>query len=208
NAVYENSNDSMHEKTYTTSNMVRSTPVIVSDRLFIGNHDSGELFAIDVNTGEKIWEEQAPNWIHSEMIYHDEKVFVGFGNRFFQDNGIRGTEESGVLALDAESGQKLWKYNTEGEVMPTPAYYDGHIYITTGDRHLYKLDPDSGDLKHKERLEGIASLSSPNITEDTLLVGGCTPFPYTFTGCALAEADIASQTGFRDVLAGCDDLAP
>lgn len=144
NAVYENGSDALDAKTFKTANEVRSTPVIVGDRLFIGNHDSGELFAFDVNTGEKIWEEQAPNWIHSEMIYHDEKVFVGFGNRFFQDNGIRGTEESGVLALDAESGQKLWKYNTEGEVMPTPAYYDGHIYITTGDRHLYKLDPDSG----------------------------------------------------------------
>lgn len=208
NAVYENGSDALDAKTFKTANEVRSTPVIVGDRLFIGNHDSGELFAFDVNTGEKIWEEQAPNWIHSEMIYHDEKVFVGFGNRFFQDNGIRGTEESGVLALDAESGQKLWKYNTEGEVMPTPAYYDGHIYITTGDRHLYKLDPDSGDLKHKEPLEGIASMSSPNITEDTLFVGGSTPFPYTFTAYDLAEDDIAWQKDFPDVIAGLDDVPP
>src|SRR5699024_8174514 len=148
-------------KTFKTGHEVRSTPVIVGDRQVIGHQDSGELFALDVNTGEKNWEEGARRWLHAEMSCHDGQLVARFGNRLYQDAGIRGTEESGVLALDAETGQKLWKYNTEGEVMPTPAYYDGHIYITTGDRHLYKLDPDSGDLKHKEPLEGIASMSSP-----------------------------------------------
>src|SRR5699024_11266131 len=92
----------------------------------------------------KFGENKAPNWIHSEMIFHDGKVYVGMGNRFFQDDGIRGTGKNGVIALNAETGDVLWQYNTDGEVMPTPAYHNGAIYIATGDRHLYKLDPDSG----------------------------------------------------------------
>src|SRR5699024_1137728 len=141
NAVFDNGSEPLEFTKFETANEVRATPVVVGNHLYIGNHNTGDLFAFDIYTGEKLWQNQAPNWIHSEMIYHDNKVYVGMGNRFFQDNGIRGTGENGVLALDAESGDIVWKFNTLGEVMPTAAYYDGAVYITSGDRHLYKLDP-------------------------------------------------------------------
>src|SRR5699024_810525 len=125
-------------------------PVIVNNNLFIGNHDTGELFAFDVTTGEELWKNKAPNWVHSEMIYQNGLVYVGYGNRFFQENGVRGTGDNGILALDAETGDIEWSFETEGEVMPTPAYYKDHIYITTGDRNLYKLNASDGKLVHKE----------------------------------------------------------
>jgi len=208
NAVFDNGSDPLESQKFKTVNEVRATPVIVGDQLFIGNHDSGELLAFDVNSGEKLWENEAPNWIHSEMIYHNGKVYVGFGNRFFQDNGIRGTEESGVLALDADSGDILWKFNTLGEVMPTPAYYDGAIYITTGDRHLYKLNPDTGELYNKEKIGSVISMSAPNITDDTLFVGGGAPKPYTFTAYDLTNDAFKWQTEFPDVYSGLDDVPP
>src|SRR5699024_430472 len=141
NAVFNNGAEPLESQTYQTAEQIRATPVIAGDKMFVGNHNSGDLFAFNVLTGEKLWQNKAPNWVHSEMIYHDGRVFVGFGNRFFQDNGIRGTGESGVMALDAETGEELWTYNTEGEVMPTPVFYKESVYIATGDKHLYKLDP-------------------------------------------------------------------
>lgn len=98
------------------------------------------------------------------------------GNRFFQNNGIRGTRKSGVLALDAETGEILWKYNTDGEVMPTPVYYKDAIYIATRDKYLYKLNKDSGVRLHKENIgekelgETLAP-SGPIIVNDTLFIG-------------------------------------
>src|SRR5699024_1615973 len=71
NAVFDNGSDSLEFKKFQTAEEVRATPVVVGNKLFIGNHESGDLFAFDVNTGEEIWHNQAPNWIHSEMIYHD-----------------------------------------------------------------------------------------------------------------------------------------
>src|SRR5699024_660067 len=176
--------------------------------MFVGNHNSGDLFAFNVLTGEKLWQNKAPNWVHSEMIYHDGRVFVGFGNRFFQDNGIRGTGESGVMALDAESGEELWTYNTEGEVMPTPVFYKESVYIATGDKHLYKLDPETGELLHKAEIGSTVSMSAPNVTEDTLYVGGSGPLPYMFYAYDLKNDEFKWQTEFPDVFAGLDDVPP
>ncbi|WP_234028633.1 outer membrane protein assembly factor BamB family protein [Lentibacillus sp. Marseille-P4043] len=208
NAVFDNGSDALDYQEFTTADQVRATPVIAGNTLFIGNHNSGDLFAFDVTTGEKLWQSKAPNWVHSEMIYHDGLVYVGFGNRFFQENGIRGTEESGVLALDAETGDIEWKFNTEGEVMPTPAYYDGVLYVATGDKHLYKLDPANGELLHKADIGSTVSMSAPNITDDTLYVGGSGPLPYTFSAYDLQADEFKWQTEFPAVFAGLDDVPP
>ncbi|WP_088052320.1 outer membrane protein assembly factor BamB family protein [Virgibacillus dakarensis] len=208
NAVYDNGSKPLDYHEFQTADEVRATPVVAGNKLFIGNHDSGDLFAFDVTTGEKLWQSKAPNWIHSEMIYHDGKVYVGFGNRFFQDDGIRGTEESGVLGLDAETGEILWKYNTEGEVMPTPAYSDGAIYVATGDRLLYKLDPETGKLLNKADIGSVISMSAPSIDQRTLYVGGGRPKPYTFSAYDLQTDEFKWQTEFPDVFAGLDDVPP
>lgn len=208
NAVFHNDSEPLEYQTYETSDEVRATPVIVGNKLFIGNHETGDLHAFDVHSGEQLWENQAPNWIHSEMIYHNGKVYVGFGNRFFRDDGIRGTGENGVMALDADSGDILWKYNTDGEVMPTPAYHDGAVYIATGDRNLYKLDPDTGGVLNQTYIGSTVSMSAPNITEDTLYVGGGAPDPYTFSAYDLEEDEFKWQTEIPEAFAGLDDVPP
>lgn len=208
NAVFGNGSEPLEFKTFQTAEEVRATPVVVGNKLFIGNHETGDLFAFDVHTGEELWHNQVPNWIHSEMIYHDGKVYVGIGNRFFQDNGIRGTGENGVFALDAETGKTLWKYNTDGEVMPTPAYYEGAIYATTGDRHLYKLHPESGELLHKAEIGSTISMSAPAVEADTLFVGGSGPLPYEFSAYDLAGDEFKWQVEFPDVYSGLDDVPP
>ncbi|MDY0394129.1 PQQ-binding-like beta-propeller repeat protein [Virgibacillus halophilus] len=208
NAVFDNGAEPLEYVEFQTEDEVRATPVIAENKLFIGNHNSGDLFAFDINTGKKIWQSKAPNWIHSEMIYNEGKVYVGYGNRFFQENGIRGTGESGIIALDAKTGDTLWEYKTQGEVMPTPAYNDGYVYAVTGDRHLYKLDPDSGKLLHKENIGHTVSMSAPNIKDETLYVGGSSPNPFTFSAYDLQNDELKWQTEFPSVFAGLDDVPP
>ncbi|WP_245745378.1 PQQ-binding-like beta-propeller repeat protein [Lentibacillus persicus] len=208
NAVFDNGRPPLENQTYQTADQIRATPVIAGNKLFVGNHNTGDLFAFNVLTGEKLWQNQAPNWIHSEMIYNDGQVYVGFGNRFFQGNGIRGTGENGVIALDAETGEKLWTFTTEGEVMPTPAYYEDALYIATGDKHLYKLDPETGELLHKAEIGSTVSMSSPNITDETLYMGGSGPLPYTFYAYDVKKDVFKWQMEFPDVFAGLDDVPP
>ncbi|MFD2637640.1 outer membrane protein assembly factor BamB family protein [Piscibacillus salipiscarius] len=206
NAVFDNGSEPLEELKLKTADEIRATPVVVGNKLYVGNHNSGDLFAFDLTTGEQLWNSKAPNWIHSEMIYNEGTLYVGFGNRYFQDNGIRGTGESGVLAVDAETGEEVWKFNTEGEVMPTPAYKDGYVYAATGDKHLYKIDAETGEQVHQEELGSTVSMSSPNITGDTLYVGGSGPKPYMFYAYDLENDSIKWKTPFKDVVAGLDDV--
>ncbi|WP_028784041.1 PQQ-binding-like beta-propeller repeat protein [Thalassobacillus devorans] len=209
NAVYNQEGvEPLEAKTFKTADEVRATPVVAGDKLFVGNHNSGDLFAFDVNSGEELWRSKAPNWIHSEMIYNEGTVFVGFGNRFFQEDGTRGTGESGVLALDAETGETKWKFNTKGEVMPTPTFKDGYVYAATGDDHLYKIDAETGESDTKVNLGHTVSMSSPNIVGDQLFVGGSGPLPYAFTSVDLTTDKIKWQTEFENVNAGLDDVPP
>src|SRR5699024_3316539 len=127
----------------------------------VGNHDTGELQAYDLKTGNELWQGQAPNWVHSEMVYADGVVVVGLGNRFFSHNAIRGTKESGVLGLDAATGEERWRFDTVGEVMPTPAVVDGSVYAVTGDHHIYELDAATGEVFDRTDTGHIVSMSAP-----------------------------------------------
>src|SRR5699024_832867 len=75
-------------------------------------------------------------------------------------------------------------------------------------RHIYKLDPDSGELLHKAEIGSVVSMSAPNITDDTLYVGGSGPMPYEFSAYNLTDDEFIWQTEFPDVVAGLDDVPP
>ncbi|MDN6409213.1 MAG: PQQ-binding-like beta-propeller repeat protein [Tetragenococcus halophilus] len=92
--------------------------------------------------------------------------------------------------------------------MPTPVYYNNAIYAATGDRHLYKLDADTGEFLDKVDIGSTISMSSPNLSDDTLFVGGSGPLPYTFTAYDLLTDELKWQTPFEDVVSGLDDVPP
>ena len=207
NAVLTSPVDEIYAGVLTTENEVRATPTIVGRTMFVGNHDSGDLQAYDLQSGEQLWHNQAPNWVHSELIYVDGVIIVGFGNRFF-DGDIRGTGESGVLGLDAESGEELWRFETEGQVMPTPAKANGAVHIVTGDHHHYELDPDTGEELSRTDVGHVVSMSSPGSNGDLLFFGGGHPAPFAFTALDPHSSEIAWQIEFPDVISGLDDVPP
>lgn len=177
NAVYQNGAKALPSDQFRTGNQVRANPVVIGNRLYIGNHDGGGMFAFDIETGKTLWHDDnphfrhAPNWIHSDMIYVNGRIFVGYGNRFFKSATVRGTGKSGVLAVDPETGATLWDHETVGEVMPTPAYWKGALYVTTGGGDLIAIDPEDGQRLWHLKLPGWVSMSSPSVQDGMLYVG-------------------------------------
>ncbi|TLS35156.1 PQQ-binding-like beta-propeller repeat protein [Pseudalkalibacillus caeni] len=173
NPVFSNEDSRIINSSFKTGDQIRSTPVVVGDNIFIGNHGSGDIYSYNIITGDLNWENKAPNWIHSEILNVNNKLYVGYGNRFYQKKGeLRGTGKSGLLCLDATTGKVLWNYSTKGEVMPTPAIYNDSVYIVTGDKHLYEVDLVSGKTKWEFNLGSIINMSSPVISNGVLFVGG------------------------------------
>lgn len=177
NAVFDNGAPALPDHHFKTSGQVRATPVVVGNRLYVGNHATGGLFAFNVRSGEMLWGSQAPdwrkapNWVHADMIYADGRLYLGYGNRMFQSPDVRGTGASGVMALDPDTGATLWNHATRGEVMPAPAYWNGQALAATGAGRLLALDAATGEPLWQLELPGWVSMSSPTIKNDILYVG-------------------------------------
>ena len=174
NALFENGDTRTPAEMYKTDNEVRASPVVAGDNLYVGTHDSGTLYSFDVFSGKENWHAELPNWIHEDSIYAEDTVYVGYGNRLFEDAlhpEFRGTNNSGVAAFDATTGDEIWQYETPGEVMPAPAYRKGTVYFVTGDSKLYAVDAKTGKLDWDLELPGWASMPAPRIVDDVLYVG-------------------------------------
>jgi outer membrane protein assembly factor BamB len=121
-------------KTYIAN--VMASPVISNSVVYCGSH-YGKFYAIDVNTGEEIWEFQTDDLISSSAAV--SKGIVYFGSC---DNKI--------YAIDAQSGEKIWEFDTEENVESSPAVYNGVVYCGSdmdwgsGKGKVYALDGKTG----------------------------------------------------------------
>jgi outer membrane protein assembly factor BamB len=81
-----------------------------------------------------------------------------------------GSADENVYAVDADTGEEQWVFETGGPVFSSPAYRDGLIYVGSGDGHLYAVDGSTGDMVWFYGTEGFV-YSSPVVTEDTVYFG-------------------------------------
>ncbi|HXW26251.1 MAG TPA: PQQ-binding-like beta-propeller repeat protein, partial [Xanthobacteraceae bacterium] len=101
-------------------------------KVFRGTPD-GRVIAFDADTGKVLWDVQASNPRKREMfpsapIAWRGSVFIGIA---FSDAGIAGR----LLALDAETGRELWRFDT------TLGFNAGGGFWTS-----YSLDPETGEV--------------------------------------------------------------
>ncbi|MFE7629972.1 PQQ-binding-like beta-propeller repeat protein [Kocuria sp. NPDC057446] len=187
---------------------VRASPVVVGDRLYVGTHGSGTLHAFDLGTGEQLWQAQAPNWIHSEMLVSEGTVYVGYGDRGQErGDGLRGDGPGGVLALDAETGEQQWQYAVDGHVMPTPVLHDGRIHAATGDRHLHVIDAATGEGLERVDVGAVMSMSAPAAADGMLYTGAFDGGPKV-VGYDMDARETAWTTEFPEAGSGLDDVPP
>lgn len=206
NAVWGTAIDSDINWTFDTHGDKPFTDVIVVNGVAYFGSMNNRIYALNAVTGQKLWEFTANNWIMTDPVIADGKLFAGSGNRFFQNKHLRGTGPNSLYALDAKTGQKLWEYAVPGEAMPTPVYNNGTVYFTTGDRTMYALNADTGKLKFKIQTASYFSMSSPALDNNLLFVGGAKPFAmYAFD---VTNQKLAWQHIFSDVYLGMDDCSP
>lgn len=193
---------------FRLGDQIRATPVVVGDRLYVGTHNSGTLHAFDLGTGEELWEAGAPNWIHSEMIYADGTVYVGYGDRGEKrDDGHRGDGPGGVLALDARTGEQKWEYTVDGHVMPTPVLHDGRVYAAAGDRKLHVIDAETGQGIEQVDVGSVISMAAPAAADGLLYTAGLYDDP-RMVAYDMGAGEMAWETMMPEVQSGIDDVPP
>ncbi len=102
------------------------------------------LWSRDFGSRQQAWDDPLNNDLMTydrifEPIVMDGRLFVGFND---QDK---------LTALDAQTGEELWSFFTEGPVRVPPAGHNGKVYFCSDDGFLYGVDASTGKLHWKLR---------------------------------------------------------
>lgn len=143
-----------------------ATPVISEGVVYIGNQ-AGQFFALDLETGEKIWEFSAESGISGPAAVYGARVFFG-------DTG-------GVFyALNIEEGQEAWRFEADDKIEGgvNMLEMDGivRVFFGSGDYHLYCLNGSSGELLWKHETDNMIIATPSLITsagKQSVAFGGC-----------------------------------
>ena len=109
----------------------------------------GKVFAVDVkanvvavslSSGGKLWSTQVKK--------EGEKSKVGYGGGVAYSKGkVYVTTGYGVVvALNANNGTELWRYDGISPIRNAPTVSDGRVFTITHDNRILVLDANSGDL--------------------------------------------------------------
>jgi outer membrane protein assembly factor BamB len=145
---------------------ILSGPVIANGLVFTMDSEA-VVSARQVEDGRVAWRqdiepasEDDGNW-GGGVAYDLGKVFAGTG--FAQ-----------VVALDARTGQELWRTAVSGPMRSAPTAFGGKVYAITKDNQLFALDAETGevDWTHTgiEETAGLIGSASPAVDGDIVIV--------------------------------------
>lgn len=115
---------------YETLGMVRSSPAVTDNKVFIGS-DDGNVYCFDATSGALNWKFQTGGAVTSSPAVVGGICYVGS----FDHN---------VYAISESSGSLVWKYTTKYLVYSSPCVVDNKVFIGSNDDHLYCLTADTG----------------------------------------------------------------
>jgi outer membrane protein assembly factor BamB len=109
-------------------------------------------------------------------------VYVGTGS------AEEATGEATIAALDAKTGEDLWRVETEGYVS-TPAIVDGVLYVGTGIQQ--SEDVQEGALLALDTTDGTELWTFPlaGIASDPVVIDG-----HVYISATMSTGDSAEQT--------------
>lgn len=172
-----------YESEFEYSDGPYSTPTLTDDAVYTLSAE-GVLRRNELQTGGEVWSRP----LGQELQAEENSFAVGTsplveGDRIFVNIG--GTiGESGIVALDALTGETVWTATDHGDSYATPrlATIEGerHLFVLT-DKALVALDPAQGRIRWQAPFsvkggpERVTAVSPLVIDDLVLLVGGPGP---------------------------------
>jgi len=133
---------------------VSSKPTINTNLVIAGCSD-GNLYAFDIDSGEKKWTYNFDDAVYISDIQHN-RIYIGSGDSCY--------------SFDIADRKLIWKYETEGKITASPRINDDTVYFGSWDGNIYALDSVTGDLKWKYQT-GWGIDSTPDVYDEVVFVG-------------------------------------
>ena len=171
---------------------IHSSPTVVDGVIYFGSQD-WTFYAVDADTGAKLWEFRVNSFVDSSPAVVDGIVYFGSNDgNFYALNAETGTElwsfrtgkvnqsspavangmvffgsdTSKMYALDARTGEKIWEYKADGPITSSPAVVNGIVYFNTLNKFFYAVQASNGRFRLQAMINGTAS--SPAVQDSVV----------------------------------------
>jgi outer membrane protein assembly factor BamB len=144
---------------------IDSRPEISGQAVFIGAGVSRAfrepaMLALQKSTGEIIWKIPSDLPVWGSPVARNGVVFFGLGNgRLNRSAEGKETPRGAVIALNVETGKRLWQTDFSDAVMASVAVSNDRVFVGNRDRTLYALD------QHDGRIVWTHSMGSPVVNQ-------------------------------------------
>jgi len=171
---------------------IHSSPTVVDGVVYFGSQD-WTLYAVDADTGTKLWEFRANSFVDSSPAVVDGIIYFGSNDGNFYalnaETGVKlwsfrtgkanqsspavaggmvffGCDNSKFYALDAKTGEELWEYKADSPILSSPAVVSGIVYFTTVNEYVYALQASNGRFRLQAMISGTSS--SPAVKDSVV----------------------------------------
>ncbi len=181
---------------FKTGGAVISSAAIDGGRVYVGS-DDGNLYALDLASGDEIWRFSAEDSIESSPCVLEGAVFVG------SSDGL-------LYALERETGEIRWKYETGGRILGGVNWAriqgeeNARILVGSYDSNLHCVDSQAGTpiwvYKSNHYING-----TPAVGNGLAVFGGCDATIHLVSvhdGESTAQIDAGSYIAGSAVFAG------
>ena len=133
----------------------------------------GSVIALDMETGDTVWEYEVGDAVMSAICVRDEQV-------------IFGSRDGHVYNLSASDGALNWRTNLNAVVASSPAVTEESVYAATYEGRIFSLDISDGDLEwvydSNTVSSGLKFISSPAIVNGNLYIGSSGRYVFCLGG--------------------------
>ncbi|MDA2925677.1 PQQ-like beta-propeller repeat protein [Acidobacteria bacterium AH-259-G07] len=142
-----------------------STPVIAAingQRLLIGGNADGAIYALKVQTGEKVWGfKLSKRGINSSVVVDGTRVYASHSEENLDEANMgRLVCIDGTGSGDVTRTHELWRYNQLKAGFASPTVHQGRVYVIDNSANLHCLDATNGKVYWKYNL-GTVGKGSP-----------------------------------------------
>jgi outer membrane protein assembly factor BamB len=140
-------------------------PPSAATEVVVGDSANERAYAVDVNTGKKIWDVQIdsgtvpPRNEAAIPLIADGMVFMG------------SSMEPVMTALDPATGKIVWQRKVNGNVLNGPVCVDSVLYFGDLGGYLWALDAKTGNLIGNVNAHMPFNVGSAIVTGETLIIG-------------------------------------
>lgn len=177
---------------YDADGIFKSAPVVCDNRIVVGS-TNGTLYCLNMQ-GDSIWGIKTGNAIEAPALIDEGVVY--FGNL------------SGMLyALELETGNKIWEYKTDNQIMGAPTLFktktNSILAVGSYDYFLHGVDAKSGKGIWKYESDNFLN-SAPALYNKEAVFGGCDGFLHQvnmLSGISTGKTEIATYVASSPAIA-------